>query len=138
MFPSHLDGGFHVVCQDNKLGRPEEALGFAEQARRFSPRTPIYYLSVLGPAYYLTGRYEEAIAALKKVLTLNPNHIDAHLCLAASYGESGWEEEAQAEVAAILRISPNYSLLLAKQTWPVKDPAILERHLAALRKAGLK
>jgi hypothetical protein len=52
--------------------------------------------------------------------------------------ELGQEAEAQAEVAAILRISPNYSLQIARQTWPVKDPAVLERDLAALRKAGLK
>ena len=66
----------------NYAGRPEEAIGFAEQARRFSPRTPIYDLPVFGQAYYLTGRYEEAITAFNKVLTLNPNYIDAHLGLA--------------------------------------------------------
>lgn len=122
----------------NYVGRPEEAMGFAEQARRFSPRTPIYYLAVLGQAYYLTGRYEEAITALKKVLTLNPNQIDAHLGLAASYGESGQEEEAQAEVAEVRRISPDFSLEGLRQRLPYKDPATLERVLAALRKAGLK
>jgi adenylate cyclase len=94
----------------NYAGRPEEAIGFAEQARRFSPRTPIYYLSVLGQAHYLMGRYEEAIIALKKVLALNPNYIDAHLGLAASYGESGREAEAQAEAAEVQRVSPNFSL----------------------------
>ena len=122
----------------NYAGRPEEAIGFAEQARRFSPRTPIYYLPVLGQAYYLTGRYEEAITALKKVLALNPNQIDAHLGLAASYGEFGQEAEAQAEVAEARRISPNFSLEGSRQRLPYKDPATLERVLAALRKAGLQ
>ena len=27
MFPSHLDGGFHVVCQDDKLGRSAVVMG---------------------------------------------------------------------------------------------------------------
>jgi adenylate cyclase len=122
----------------NYAGRPEEAMGFAEQARRFSPRTPIYYLAVLGQAYYLTGQYEEAITALKKVLALNPNQIDAHLGLAASYSEFGQEAEAQAEVAEARRISPNFSLEGSRQRLPYKDPTTLERVLAALRKAGLQ
>jgi len=122
----------------NYAGRPEEAIGFGEQARRFSPRTPIYYLPALGQAYYLTGRYEEAITALKKVLTLNPNLIDTHLGLAASYGESGREEEAQAEVAEVRRISPNFSLEVLRQRIPSKDPAVAERLLDNLRKAGLQ
>jgi adenylate cyclase len=122
----------------NYAGRPEEAIGFAERARRFSPRTPIYDLPVFGQAYYLTGQYEEAITALKKVLALYPNQIDAHLGLAASYSESGQEAEAQAEVAEVLRISPNFSLEGSRQRLPYKDPATLERVLAALRKAGLR
>jgi len=37
-----------------------------------------------------------------------------------------------------LRINPSFSLELGPQTWPYKDPAQLERDMAALRKAGLK
>lgn len=46
-------------------------------------------------------------------------------------------EEAQAEVAAMLRLVPNASLEVFKYL-PFKDPVVLERHLDALRKAGLK
>jgi hypothetical protein len=27
MFPSHFDGGFHVVCQNDKLGWPAVIMG---------------------------------------------------------------------------------------------------------------
>jgi len=37
-----------------------------------------------------------------------------------------------------LRISPNFSLEVYRQRLPYKDPAVLERQIAALRKAGLK
>jgi len=40
--------------------------------------------------------------------------------------------------AEVLRLNPNFSLVVHKQREPIKDPAVLERHLAALRKAGLK
>jgi len=48
------------------------------------------------------------------------------------------EKEAQAEVAEVLRLSPNFSLEGVGQRTPIKDPVVLERFLAALRKAGLK
>ena len=27
MLPGHLDGGFHIVCQDDELGRPAVVMG---------------------------------------------------------------------------------------------------------------
>src|SRR5262249_40196638 len=119
-------------------GRPEEVMGLIEQAMRLNPHYPLLYVFVLGHSYYLMGRYEEAIAAYKKALTRNPNLLEAHFNLAVVYSELGREEEARAEAAEILRISPNFSLETWKQMIPYKDPAVVERQLAALRKAGLK
>ncbi len=48
------------------------------------------------------------------------------------------EAEARAEMAEALRLNPHVSLEWFKQFLPFKDPAMLERHIAALRKAGLK
>jgi len=95
-------------------------------------------ISSVGSAYYLAGRPEEAIAPLKRFLSRFPNDLGAHLTLAAVYGELGKEAEARAEAAEVLRLNPQFSLEIHKQRFPLKDPAQLERHLAALRKAGLK
>ena len=46
--------------------------------------------------------------------------------------------EAQAEVAEVLRLNPKFSLEVHKQRVPIKDPIMLEQHITALRKAGLK
>jgi len=46
--------------------------------------------------------------------------------------------EAQAEAAEVRRINPEFSLEVHRQRKPIKDPAVLERHIAALHKAGLK
>ncbi len=119
-------------------GRPEEAIGLIEKAMRLNPHYPPVYLFYLGEAYRSTGRYEEAIAAYKKALTRNPNLLPAHVGLATIYSELGREEEARAEAAEVLRISPKHSLEVWRQRAPYKDPAVLERFLAALRKAGLK
>ena len=119
-------------------GRPEEAIGLIEKAMRLNPHYPPFYLFLLGDSYYLMGRYEEAIAAFKKALTRNPDLLPAHQFLAIIYSELGREEEARAEAAEVLRISPNYSLEVLRQRLPYKDPAELERSLDGLRKAGLK
>ena len=76
--------------------------------------------------------------SLKKVVSFNQNYLPARVSLAICYAELGQEEEARAEAAEILRLMPNFSLEGAKQRWPFKDSAVLERDLAALRKAGLK
>jgi len=58
--------------------------------------------------------------------------------LAAVYSELGQTAEAQKEAAEVLRLNPNFSLEVHRQRMPIKDPAVLGRHIAALRKAGLK
>jgi adenylate cyclase len=88
--------------------------------------------------YYLTGRTEEAIATLKKSLNGSPADLHAHLLLAAVYSEIGLEAEARAEAAEVRRINPKWSLGVWKQRVPYKEPAMLDRVFAALRKAGLK
>src|SRR5262249_54338599 len=68
-------------------GRPEDALWKVEQAMRLNPRYPSWYAFVLGRAYRYTGRYAEAIAALKEAISRSPNFIAAYVNLARSYWE---------------------------------------------------
>jgi tetratricopeptide (TPR) repeat protein len=66
-------------------GRPEEALHAAQQAMRLNPRYPHFYVTSLGVAYVLTGRYAEAITTFKEAIRRNPNDQGAHVYLANSY-----------------------------------------------------
>jgi adenylate cyclase len=119
-------------------GRPQEAIGRVEQAMRLNPHYHLYYVWILGRAYNLLGRYEEAIPLLQRVITRYPDHFPAHGDLAVIYSELGRKEEAQAEVAELRRLNPQISLEWLRQMVPYKDQEVLERRLAALRKAGLK
>jgi tetratricopeptide (TPR) repeat protein len=67
------------------LGRSEEASGLVEKALRLNPRLPTESFFPLGHTYYLTGRTEEAIAALKKSLNGSPADLGAHLYLYAEH-----------------------------------------------------
>ena len=109
-----------------------------EQALRRKPRHADWHLSSVGAAYYLAGRPDEAIAPLKQFLTRYPNILGAHLSLAAVYSELGKETEARVEATEVLRLNPKFSLEVHRQRAPIKDPATLERHITALRRAGLK
>jgi TolB-like protein/class 3 adenylate cyclase/Flp pilus assembly protein TadD len=120
------------------MGRSEEAVRSIEQALRHKPIISDLHLNSAGTAYYLAGWTEEAIAPLKQYLARYPNILGTHLTLAAVYSELGQAAEARAEAAEVLRLNPQFSLEVHKQRAPIKDPMMLERHLAALRKAGLK
>ena len=120
------------------MGRTEEALEAAAQALRLKPFIADDHLAGVGIAYAVAGRYEEARAALQRFLSHYPNRLDAHLTLAVVYSELGQAAEARAEAAEVLRLNPKFSLEVHRQRMPLKDPVVLERQLAALRKAGLK
>jgi TolB-like protein/Tfp pilus assembly protein PilF len=125
----------------NWVGRPEEAIGLMKKAMRLNPHYEQYqswYTYALGNSYRLAGQNEEAITTLKRSLSYNPSWWPSYIFLAVIYSEQGQEEEARAAAGEVLRINPSFSLELGRQTWPYKDPAQLERDMAALRKAGLK
>ncbi|MBI3758007.1 MAG: tetratricopeptide repeat protein, partial [Deltaproteobacteria bacterium] len=122
----------------SRVGKSEDALRMAEQALHHTPWVAAQHLNSVGIAYDLAGRPEEAIAPLKQFLAHYPNILGAHLTLAAVYSELGKEAKARAEAAEVLRINPKFSLEVHKERTPIKDPVLLERHVAALRKAGLK
>jgi adenylate cyclase len=136
--PNNADGYWNLGNILTFARRPEEGIEVIEKGMRRNPRYPPNDLLQLGNAYRVAGRYKEALVPLKKVLTLNPNSAAARRTLAACYAEVGQLEEARAEMAEALRLNSNYSLEWVRQNTPYKDPADLERWIAALRKAGLK
>jgi adenylate cyclase len=119
-------------------GRPEEGIGMVEKAMRLDPYFADFNAITLGTAYALMEQYEKAIAPLKRVLSHYPDHLAAHLILAIAYSQLGREEEARAEAAEALRLNPHYSVEILRQMAPNKDRALMERHIEALRRAGLK
>ena len=86
----------------------------------------------------LLEQHDETVALYLRILKQFPNVLGAPLDLAAIYSRLGREAEARAAAAEVLRINPNFSLEVHKQRMPIKDPAMLERYIAALQKAGLK
>ncbi len=141
-----LDSNFaegHAVLGNilSFAGRPEEAVASIKRAMRLDPHYPPNYLVYLARGYDLLGKHEDAIAALRLCITRDPDRYAAHKDLAVIYGLLGRREEAQAEVAEMLRLRPlsgfDNSLTDEMEKMPFKDQEVLERYLEGLRKTGL-
>jgi len=136
--PTETRGYAALAMVLSYIGRSEDALEAAAQALRLRSRSTLRGLFDVVIADAVAGRYEEARAPLERSISRYPNKLDTHLMLAVVYSELGQAAEARAQAAEVLRLNPHFSLAVHKQRMPIKDPGALERHLAALRKAGLK
>ncbi|HJY81108.1 MAG TPA: hypothetical protein VKK81_08500 [Candidatus Binatia bacterium] len=76
--------------------------------------------------YLWQKQYAHTLTEMERAITLDPDN---------AYGYAyAW----RAEASEVLRLNPQFSLEVHKQRMPIKDPAVLERHIEALRKVGLK
>jgi adenylate cyclase len=136
--PNDADGIARLGNILNWTGYPEKAIGLVKKAMRLNPVHPVWYLWNLGHAYFLTGRFEEAIETLKRVLGRNPGFLAAHVYLTVSYSELGRHEEARAQAAEVRKLNPQTTSTEAwRQRIPYKDQAASERLFDGLRKAGV-
>jgi TolB-like protein/class 3 adenylate cyclase/Tfp pilus assembly protein PilF len=118
-------------------GRPEEAISLYEKALRLNPFSPSYYLHGSAVAYYLTRRYDDAIAACKRAIAVEPESIWSHFTLSVVYSASNRDKESHVEAEKVLRINPKFSLEYLEKTLPFKNKADLARLIGDARKAGL-
>lgn len=124
-----------IMPPDWGTSKPEEVLAYAQKGIRLDPRHPEKYSMPEGVAYNGMGRYAEAVDALKRSDQSNPW---VHVNLVYAYSELGREQDARAEAAEVLRISPGFSLEEVERMPANWQGALGQRYLSDLRKAGLK
>ena len=83
------------------LGRWEEALEWINKAKRLNPFHPEYYDWFRAIVLYSAHQYEQAVKAIKEMMTLDRWH---HAYLAACLGQLGRFEEAQQEATMFINI----------------------------------
>jgi adenylate cyclase len=117
-------------------GEPIRAIRTLEAHMRFDP----FYLprvpSLLGFAYYLHGRYADALAQLQKAASRAPNHGHCRRYLAATYAQLGQLDKAREEAAEALRIEPWFTINQGIFARICKRPEDGEHFSDGLRKAG--
>ena len=92
----------------------------------------------VGLAYLSMGRFKEARSIFEEAFATQPNNPAGYMLKSIADVEMGRNDDARAEAAEVLRLSPHYSLATWQQAYPLKDSAMQERWRADLRKAGLK
>ena len=119
-------------------GRPAEALPWLEGALRFDAANG-FAASKLCMAYYLLGRYADAVDAGVRGLSPNPGRntqLLTHPMLAAAYAEMGRQQDADHERAIAARLWP----LLDSRTFADQfgTPEARAHILEGLKKAGFR
>jgi tetratricopeptide (TPR) repeat protein len=116
-------------------GRPDEALEHFAIAQSIDPFfEPPWFWRTQGVAFFVAGRYEEAIAAMSKSSGM-PHW--AHGFLAASYAYLDRMEQATYHAAETMRLAPEFSILNAVSKEPFKFDAERQHLVEGMRRAGL-
>jgi adenylate cyclase len=135
--PSGAHGYLYLSIVSRYAGKHEEAVDAIEKAMRLNPFPPNTYFRQACGTYYFVGRYEDAIAAGKKAVTLSPNDYIAHVLLSAAYSLAGRQQEARIEAEEALRLNPKITLAFLGKVSPWKNQADSEFVTNALRKVGI-
>ena len=124
----------YITCL---TGDPKKGITLTKKAIRLNPIPPSRDYHILGLAYRLAGQYEKAIEVLNHSLKIDPAALTPYITLASCYMELNQFENARKAANKVLEIDPHFSLEYHQVTLPVKDQTLLNKHIDALRKAGL-
>jgi tetratricopeptide (TPR) repeat protein len=91
----------------------------------------------LGTYYRLLGRYDEAIAILKKTLGRGRDYLMSMINLTATYSMADKLDQARAQAKEVLRIMPDFSAKQFMKGFAYKDQKIIDDFIENLCKAGL-
>lgn len=116
-------------------GQVEAAVAPLELALRLDPNPQAAWLFTLGEAYYLLGRYADAVEVLERFRNSIEEDPTTLAILAAAQAQLGRTAAAAASAESLLKVSPFFDAdSFAEYFAPPDDRAHL---LEGLRKAGL-
>ena len=115
-------------------GDANGAIAAVEKALVFDPTLQWDYVSALGFAYYLAGRYDEAIAILEPVAGKGSSHL-SYAMLASAYAQAGRDADARRAADEMKRLWPFFKVSDFVNQW--KDEKSRALVAQGLFKAGL-
>jgi tetratricopeptide (TPR) repeat protein len=114
-----------------RLRDAARAIDWGERAIRLSPLG-----AMIGLGNFLLGRHEDAVAAARWAVQLNPGFSILHGWLAAPLAKLGQREEAKAASARLLALDPGFTI----SRWSAAvglAPDVTDAITDAMRLAGL-
>lgn len=119
------------------MGKGDEALEEMDTAMRLNPLYPGLYLVHKSRAYFVAGRYEEALSQMERAAAAMPAHPNALALLAACYAALGRADNAASIIPDIKRVSPEFTLRHVRRTLPFANSEDLDIFCNLLKGAGL-
>src|SRR5438270_2734237 len=99
--------GTSAASSDYARGQPEIAIEHGEAALRLSPRARVgSTFFVLGQAYFVSRRFDEAIPRLRLAIQENPNFAEPYRNLAACFAHMGRLDEAREIITRLRAVAP--------------------------------
>ncbi len=137
--PSDAEGHARLGAALTWSGRSQEAVTALETAYLLDPDIAHNAAMNLGTAYYLQGRFEDAVRVLERGLSREHNafiRAYSYAALAAAYGQLGRKEEATRALEALTNNQPFFRIEhYINQFKATADRTLLS---SGLRKAGLQ
>jgi adenylate cyclase len=142
--PSFVSAYSALSVASSFLGRPQEALDYADKAMRLSPRDPNLYAFYLnkGFALSLLDQDDQAIGWLRRAVAAAPQWPLPQVLLAAALSLTGHEPEARDVLNRYLSLTWTRARTIGqfKEQMPSNNPLFLAfaaRFVEGLRKAGM-
>ena len=133
---NHVDWRFGYVLV--LAGQSRRAIDVLDAYVRLDPLYAPFASGFLGFAHYMLKQYAQALVLLRDCASRSPKLRSGHLWLAATYARLGHLKEAQAAVAEVLRLVPNFTIGgTARSITAFKNPEDEQHFFDGLRKAGL-
>ncbi|HEY5954110.1 MAG TPA: adenylate/guanylate cyclase domain-containing protein [Terrimicrobiaceae bacterium] len=127
-------GGYYALS-----GERGQAHAHLKEALRLSPRDPSNHwtYAFFGLADFVDERYEEAAEWARRAIHFYHEFPTAHRLLTASCALLDQPEKARSALNVLLSCAPGTTISKTRAAVPWRHPAVMERYLDALRKAGL-
>ena len=90
----------------------------------------------LALVYNLLERHEEAVKEVEPYLEEYPSYLSLRRILAYAYCRTGDMEKAGQAAAHVMQLEPGFNSETYGRRLPFKDPAIRDRFINTLKKAG--
>jgi adenylate cyclase len=133
--PNLAEGSYITALNHN--GRAAEGIEYMQRIVRLNPFHSPRNVHQLGVAYFLTGRYAEALETMRTANERMPNWRPTFIWRAAAAGQLGRTEEARAAAAQVLRLDPGFTISRWMHFVRLARQEDAERLADGLRKAGL-
>jgi tetratricopeptide (TPR) repeat protein len=116
-----------------RAGEPEIAIEHGEAALRLSPRARVgSTFFVLGQAYFVSRRFDEAIPKLRLAIQENPNFAEPYRNLAACFAHLGRLDEAREIIVRLRAVAP----VVMPDASEYRNPEHRELFMSGLRLAA--